>query len=181
MIVLSTVLALASATLWSTLGHLHASRITVQAGRSAAWIILLFALASVLLTLRTARNNLLVASSSLSVLPVLILLVQFPSLSEAFVPHDPSGKTLAGVVTALQLPVENVFAGPMRRGTQYSLSFYLHSEVRAWGPRKQQEGYLILGGRNCPQVVAAPWICSSAPLNPDSSDWFIYRVELKKD
>ncbi len=181
MIAVSTLLALASALLWGTFGRPHASGLTAHAARSAAWIILLFALASALLSFRASKNNLLAASSSLCVVPVLILLLQFPSLSRGFLPYDPSGKTLAREITLLGLPAQSIYAGPMRRGMQYSLSFYLHSEVQAWDPEKQQEGYLILGGKNCSRFVAAPWTCSSAPLNPNSSDRFIYRVELKKE
>jgi len=118
------------------------------------------------------------ALSSLSAVPILVLLLFFNHLAPMFLPWDPSGKTLAQELRAAQIPPEQTFVAAMRRGQQFSLSFYLHQEIQTWDQDHPKEGYLVLrSSGGCKHRVQPPWVCSTDPVELPSSGWFIYKVQ----
>jgi 4-amino-4-deoxy-L-arabinose transferase-like glycosyltransferase len=118
--------------------------------------------------------------SPISVVPLLVLLCFYPYLQSAFLSHrDISGKTLAAELIANSILPEDVHVGAMQRGQQYSLSFYLHREITSW-ITEPKEGYLLLKTRNCEELVAAPWICSTEPVYLERSGYFLYRVSASQ-
>jgi 4-amino-4-deoxy-L-arabinose transferase-like glycosyltransferase len=157
--------------------RLRAERLTYEAAHAAVWILFAFAIASLLLGLsRLSRTVFFVAP--LSVVPILLLFYFYAPLQSALLPHyDLSGKALAAELGASNIPPEEVYVGNMKRGQQYSLSFYLHREIKNW-TTEPKEGYLLSNGHNCENVITTPWICSEKPVFLERSGYFLFRVTV---
>ncbi len=175
---LTLLLAGASSYFSSALGlelHSRARQFPNPAVSAAGWIAVSIAIANLLLALRFTRNRFAAAFSSLCVVPILTLICFYPRLQSGFLPFDPSGKTLAADLTLHNIAAENLFAGRMPRGQQYSLSFYLHREIATW-ITDPKEGYLLSTRRNCKELVGPQWSCSAEPLYLERSGYLLYRV-----
>jgi len=140
------------------------------------FVLFVFALANFPLVIRHRPEEQSFDPAALCVLPVLLLLALFQTFSSPWLRSDLSGKTLAAELRAEQLPPEQIYAVNMRRGQQFSLSFYLHREVADWSAASPKEGYLLLNSRACSQYVKPPWACGSKPIYLQSSGWFLYAV-----
>jgi 4-amino-4-deoxy-L-arabinose transferase-like glycosyltransferase len=153
----------------------HASPGTGQALVVAGCALLAFALANLLLSIKahTTSPNL----SPLAVLPILLLVLMFQSLSRPWLRTDPSGKTLAAEIQTSGIPTNVIYAESMKRGQQYSLSFYLHQKVQSWNPEQPQSGYLLMRSPLCDSLVKLPATCVGEPLQLKASGWFVNRVE----
>ena len=172
------ILTLPAALLLIGLGrHFHSSRTGAEAMLVAGCVLLAFALANLLLTFKGQIHGIAVATAA--VFPVLGLLLMFHAFSYPWLRWDPSGKTLAAELTAAQIPPSETYTASMKRGQQYSLSFYLHHEVQAWDPDQPKEGYLVLPVRSCNALVKLPAVCAGDPLELRNSGWFAYRVVKK--
>ena len=114
--------------------------------------------------------------AGLSVLPLLLALLLSASLLPSFFFEDPSGRSIANTLLAKGIPAERVFVHAMRRGQQYSLSFYLHQEIRSWNEQHPTEGYLITGINNCKYLIPATWDCSEVPFDLQSTGRFLFHV-----
>ena len=163
-----------TASLVMVLLHFGDQVFTQSAARAVALALSLFAIANLLLGLPPARSHSVAPLSAFSVVPILVLLCFFPRLQSAL-PFDPSGKTLAADLTLHNITPENLFAGHMPRGQQYSLSFYLHREIGAW-ITDPKEGYLLSTRRNCKELVGTQWSCSTEPLYLERSGYLLYHV-----
>ena len=155
--------------------HFRSSRTSSEAMIVAGCVLLAFAAANLLLTARSQTHNVAIAHAS--VLPVLVLLLMFHTLSHPWLRWDPSGKTLATELTAAQISPSQIYTASMGRGQQYSLSFYLHGEVQTWTPGEPKDGYLLTSSRNCNLLVKPPSVCANDPVQLTASGWFVYRVE----
>jgi len=155
---------------------LHLGRSGTSALHAVAWILLSTALANLLLSSYGTTTRRLTFLLPLGIPPILLLLCFYPHLQSALLAHyDPSGKTLATDIVARNISPETLLVGHMQRGQQYSLSFYLHREIRSW-TTEPREGYLLSNGHNCSSLVTAPWICSTEPIYLERSRYFLYRV-----
>lgn len=144
---------------------------------AVACILLLFALANLLLTIRRTTRSAGFDPALLCVLPVFLILLVFHTLSRPWLPWDPSGRTLACELVANQITQAQIYTGRMPRGQQLSLNFYLHSEVDDWSEDSPREGYLLLYRKDCQSYVKPPWTCVGEPVELRASGWFVYRVE----
>jgi len=169
---------LVAAFIWSI--PFSASRINARAATGAGWVLLLFGLANLLLAARSTIARRPSAFTSLSVVPILAILLFFNHLAPLFLPWDPSGKTLAQDLRAAQIPPEQTYVTQMRRGQQFSLSFYLRQEIQSWNSDQPREGYLLRRSRYCGNFVSPLWSCSTNPLELQKSGWFVYKV-LRED
>jgi 4-amino-4-deoxy-L-arabinose transferase-like glycosyltransferase len=141
-----------------------------------ACVVLGLTLPHLLLGLPESSRRLVFYMTRLSVVPLLVLLCFYQYLQSTFLSHhDISGKTLAAELVAKNIPPEDLYVGHMQRGQQYSLSFYLRREIRSWS-EEPREGYLLSSGRNCKNVITAPWMCSDEPVFLERSGYFLYRV-----
>ncbi len=156
----------------------HSSRTDAESVMLVAGCVLLaFALANLLLTIKTQTRGFVIAT--VATLPLLLLLMMFHALSHPWLRWDPSGKTLAAELTAARIPPSETYTASMKRGQQYSLRFYLHHEVQAWDPDQPKEGYLVLPARSCNALVKPPARCAGGPVELRNSGWFAYRVVKK--
>jgi 4-amino-4-deoxy-L-arabinose transferase-like glycosyltransferase len=142
-------------------------------------VLLLFALANFTLTLRSNAPSPVLDPSMFCVLPVLLIVLMFHTFSLPWLLRDPSGKTLAAELSAKQIPPDRSFVAHMRRGQQFSLSFYLHQEIQDWSADKPKEGYLLLPYQGCTNEVRPPWNCIDPPTELVGR-WFLYRVDRDK-
>lgn len=161
--------------LWSL--RFGVERSTGAAAKAAGWVLLLFGVANLLLIVRKRDLQGLSFLASLCAVPILALLLFFSHLAPMFLPWDPSGKTLAQDLRAANIPVEQTYVAAMRRGQQFSLSFYLHQEIQSWNSGQPKDGYLLLSSRTCNYRVKSPWTCSIDPVVLQSSGWFVYKVQ----
>ncbi len=152
----------------------HTSHNTPGAMIAIGCVLLAFAVANLLLTLNDQHQGFPFASTA--VLPVLGLLLMFHSISRPWLRYDPSGKTLASEITAAQIPPQEIYVALMKRGQQYSLSFYLHREIPAWDSHEPKDGCLLLPSRDCSALVKPPAMCGNDPVVLKRSGWFVYRV-----
>ena len=148
---------------------------TERATHAVVWILCAFAIANLLLGLSGFRSHFLASTTPLCAIPILLLLCFYPHLQSAFLPFDPSGKTLAADLTLHNIAPENLFAARMPRGQEYSLSFYLHREIDTW-ITDPKAGYLLSTLRSCQELVGAQWNCSTPPLYLERSGYLLYRV-----
>jgi hypothetical protein len=64
----------------------------------------------------------------------------------------------------------------MRRGQQYSLSFYLHQEIRSWDQQHPTEGYLLTDKSDCKYLIPETWDCGEVPFDLQSTGRFLFHV-----
>jgi 4-amino-4-deoxy-L-arabinose transferase-like glycosyltransferase len=161
------------AILWSG-KHIYTSRLTTEIAFAMGSALLLFTLSNVLLVIRTT-TWLTFDFASFCVVPVLAVVLLFHTFSAPWLRHDPSGKTLAQALQQRQVPPSQIYAANMHRAQQFSLSFYLHSEVQDWTTESPKQGYLLLRQAKCEDYVKLPLQCSDA-TQLDSSGWVLYSV-----
>ena len=166
---------LAAALVWSI--PFTASRINARAATGAGWVLLLFGIANLLLASKRNAKQGSFAPSSLGVLPILAILLFFNHLAPLFLPWDLSGKTIAQELRAARIPPEQTYVAAMRRGQQFSLSFYLNQEIQSWDSDQPKEGYLLLHTRDCGHFVKPPWACPTDPLELQASGLFVCRIQ----
>ena len=138
---------------------------------------LVIGIANMILVIRRHKIQLRIQLSGLSVIPVLLMSWRANDFVADVFFVDPSGKTLSREIQALHIPPEQIYVVSMRRGQQFSLNFYLHHETSEWNPSAEKEGYLLLRGKNCDELVHPPLKCANDPLVPNPSGWFIYEVK----
>lgn len=141
-----------------------------------ACVLLLFALANLLLTIRRTSLPAGFDPALLCVLPVLLPVLMFHTLSRPWLEWDPSGRTLARELQANQISPRQIYTGQMPRGQKFSLNFYLHTEVEDWSEDSPKEGYLLLRSKGCKSYVKPPWTCADEPIELKASGWFLYRL-----
>ena len=140
-------------------------------------VVIAFALANLLLTIQEQVKSMVIAP--LSVLPVLLLLLVFHQISYPWLRWDPSGRTVAAELHAANIPADEIYVASMKRGQQYSLSFYLHREIPTWNSEQSREGWLLVRSRSCSAYVKAPAACAIEPMQLTRSGWFVYHIETK--
>jgi len=164
--------------LWSL--HFGVERFTAAAATGAGWVLLLFGFADLLLATRNSAKQTPFPLASLSVVPILAIVLFFNHLAPMFLTWDPSGKTLAQELRAANIPPEQIYVAHMPRGQLFSLSFYLHQEIQTWDQNQSKEGYLLQSSKLCKLVVKPPWACSADPVELEKSGWFIYKIQREE-
>jgi len=157
--------------------HGRPSDTNEQALVAVGCVVIAFALANLLLTIQEQVKSMVIAP--LSVLPVLLLLLVFHQISYPWLRWDPSGRTVAAELHAANIPADEIYVASMKRGQQYSLSFYLHREIPTWNSEQSREGWLLVRSRSCSAYVKAPAACATEPMQLTRSGWFVYHIETK--
>jgi 4-amino-4-deoxy-L-arabinose transferase-like glycosyltransferase len=157
--------------------HFRSSDTKKEAMIVVGCVLLAFAIANILLIARVRGRGFTVAP--LSSIPVLLLIVMFHAVSRPWLRYDPSGRTLAVELRAAHLPAEQLYVASMKRGQQYSLSFYLHREIPVWDAEEPREGSLLVRQRQCNGIVKSPASCVRAPIELDATGWFVHQVAKK--
>jgi 4-amino-4-deoxy-L-arabinose transferase-like glycosyltransferase len=174
-----TMLAIPASLVLFWIGRHAGSSPTKRAMVVVGCVLLLFTLANFLLEIRPDSHRFAFNPAALCVLPVLLILVFFHTFSKPWLFWDPSGKTLADEIHAHQIPPDQISVVELPRGQKFSLSFYLHHEVKDWSVDSPREGYLLLRLKRCEDYVRLPWACASEPLQLQSGGRFLYRIERR--
>jgi 4-amino-4-deoxy-L-arabinose transferase-like glycosyltransferase len=159
----------------------HISRGNESFGVTASIVLALLGATNFLfgILLPTSCNGGLRAlAAAASVLPFLLALSLTDSLISAYFRWDPSGRTIARQLLVQKIPTERLFVPGMNRGMQYSLSFYLHQEVKTWDVDHPTEGYLLTGGLGCKYWSSRPLACEKLPFDEKATGRFLYRVTI---
>jgi 4-amino-4-deoxy-L-arabinose transferase-like glycosyltransferase len=115
-------------------------------------------------------------AAALAVVPVLASVLLANVLVAPFFRWDPSGRAISKEVERQRIPPGMLAVTNMKRGQQYSLSFYLHNEIRDWDPASKTGGYLLTGSKICEAVVGAGFYCEAQPFDLDGTGRFLYLV-----
>ena len=116
---------------------------------------------------------------ALAVLPVLLAFWVTDKLVIPYFRWDPSGRTIARELRLRKVPASQLSVAQMSRGMQYSLSFYLHEEIKPWDRDHPREGYLLTGGRrSCREWSSDLLACEELPFNLEATGRFLYLVTL---
>jgi 4-amino-4-deoxy-L-arabinose transferase-like glycosyltransferase len=148
-------------------------------GVAVAELLGLVALANLVLGIaRSAKGRRINAFAALCVLPILIAVSQTNRYVEAFFRWDPSGRTIARELYRQEIPLDQLVVSSMRRGQQYSLSFYLHREVGRPNPAHPiNGGYLLLNSRLCSELAGSGYTCRKLPFDSETTGYFLFRLE----
>jgi 4-amino-4-deoxy-L-arabinose transferase-like glycosyltransferase len=157
-----------------------ASRINAHAATGAGWVFCFLGISNLILTIPLNKRFSGFLTSAMCVLPLLMLVLLFRPLAEDFLPYDPSGKTLAAELqkneTLFQGLGKDVYVARMKRGQQFSLSFYLHREIGDWESARPKDSFVLLPLRQCGPPVPSSWSCSRMPIQLGATGWFLYRA-----
>lgn len=151
---------------------------TVGSTKPVAILMLLFALANVaagiLPPMLRFPNREPVAA--LAVVPILVAVI----LADVFLPSyfrwDPSGRNIAREVQRLRIPPSTLAVTNMNRGQEYSLSFYLHQEIKPWDTTSETGGYLLTSSQTCQGRVGPKFFCEQQPFDLQRTGEFLYLV-----
>jgi 4-amino-4-deoxy-L-arabinose transferase-like glycosyltransferase len=147
--------------------------------RTAAAVVLLFAIANLMITIfgglfsRRPNGEVL---AGMAVVPILAGMLLAGRLLPEFFHSDPSGRTIARAVQQKRIPANQLAVAGMNRSLMYSLSFYLHEEVRNWDAHSETGGYLLTSSKNCERIVDARFFCELQPFDSDDTGRFLYLV-----
>ncbi len=172
---------LAAVIVWSI--PFTAARDTAHAATAAGWVLTLFGIANLILAIPPGKMFAGFLSRSMCVIPILVLIGFFRPLAADFLPRDPSGKSLAVELekyeSLFQALDKKVYVGRMRRGQEFSLSFYLHREIESWESVRPDDSFVVLPTRQAPDCgppITPPWTCSRKGFDLGSTGWSLYRV-----
>jgi 4-amino-4-deoxy-L-arabinose transferase-like glycosyltransferase len=166
--------------LFFELGRLtaHHSLVNGKTGAALGLLALFFSMSNLPLVLVNWSKSPRASRESLAALPVLGAMLCAPFLVNAPFPWDRSGKTIATELRSLGIGSEELFLGPMDRGQQFSLNFYLRKETLNWDRSNPKTGYLLLRGAYCAALVPSPYVCSERPVYLEKSGKFLYQVTV---
>ena len=165
----ASILFAVASSLFFEIGRLTAphSHLNARAGKAYALLALLFALSNLLMTFvrwnRTPRSS--IPLPMLAAVPMLVAMYFAPFFVWSSFAYDPSARTIAAEIRKPVVEENHIFVGPMSRGKRYGLSFYLGREIPDWDRAHPEVGILVLEGKNCGEIVSAPYVCSHG------SDW----------
>jgi 4-amino-4-deoxy-L-arabinose transferase-like glycosyltransferase len=114
--------------------------------------------------------------AALSVAPVLVTMLMAGRLLPRFLIRDPSGSSIAHEVQQQRIPASSLSVSGMNRALQYSLSFYLHEEIKSWDPKSTTGGYLLTSGKDCAHIVGPSYFCEAQPFDSANTGRFLYLV-----
>jgi 4-amino-4-deoxy-L-arabinose transferase-like glycosyltransferase len=159
----------------------HTSYSTSTLAYSLCIVLFLFALANGVLWGITSRHQAQNTAARVSlaaglVAPVLIAMLAANRLSRFLEFSDPSGRPLAEDIIAAKIPAAELSVYNMKRSIHYGLNFYLKTEIKDWDPARPTVNYLLLGSRNCEQVVSNAVRCIDRPIYFEHSRQLLYRL-----
>jgi hypothetical protein len=94
-----------------------------------------------------------------------------------FFVRDPSGRAISREIQRQSIPSGSLAVAGMNRGMQYSLSFYLHEEIKTWDANSATGGYLLTNAKNCESLVRPRFSCEQISFDEnDLTGKFLYRL-----
>jgi len=125
-----------------------------------------------------STNKLRLFSIAAIALPILLAVQVADKLIASYFYWDPSGKTVARELHLRKTPVDQLAVANIRRGMQYSLSFYLHEEVENWGQANSKKDYVLSSKPSCRTLTPTPFACEPMPFDEKSTGVFLYHVVM---
>jgi 4-amino-4-deoxy-L-arabinose transferase-like glycosyltransferase len=153
-------------------------------GMAVASLLLLIALGNLILGIMPTGRKLPGTQlfAALCVLPILIAVSQTNRYVSALFPWDPSGRTIARELYRQEVPVDQLVVSSMRRGQQYSLSFYVHREVGRLNPGHPIDGgYLLLNSQHCAELAGSSYSCRKLPFDSETTGYFLFKLEANSN
>lgn len=113
-----------------------------------------------------------------AVVPVLVAVSLTDKLVMSYFRWDPSGSTIARELQLRKIPGARLAVTQMSRGMVYSLSFYMHEDIKTWDSDHPTQGYLLTGGLRCRYWVRPPLVCEQVPFDEETTGRFLFRVTV---
>jgi 4-amino-4-deoxy-L-arabinose transferase-like glycosyltransferase len=151
---------------------------STKAASSVAIAMLLFALTNAIAAIvpGPSRIRYRELATAMAVVPILTALLLASFLVSSYFRWDPSGRTIAREVQRQNIPPGALTVANMNRAQEYSLSFYLHQEIKPWDTASETGGYLLLGSQTCQGRVGPKFFCEQQPFDLQSTGEFLYLV-----
>jgi 4-amino-4-deoxy-L-arabinose transferase-like glycosyltransferase len=145
---------------------------------SVAILMLLFALANAIAGVfpGLSRFRYREFGAAVAVVPILIAVLLANFLVRSYFRRDPSGRTIAREVQHQNIPPGALTVANMNRAQEYSLSFYLHEEIKPWDAASETGGYLLTGPRACQETVGPNFFCEQQPFDSQGTGELLYLV-----
>jgi 4-amino-4-deoxy-L-arabinose transferase-like glycosyltransferase len=145
---------------------------------SVAILMLLFALANAIAGVFPGLSRLRYRefAAAMAVVPILIAVLLANFLVRSYFRRDPSGRTIAREVQRQNIPPGALVVANMNRAKEYSLSFYLHEEIKPWDAASETGGYLLTGPRACQETVGPNFFCEQQPFDSQGTGELLYLV-----
>ena len=157
----------------------HVSRKGIEFGMAVGFIVAAISSANLILGGASAAGKfgrVRELAATLSVVPILLVLLFSNRLTASLFNGDPSGKRIATDLQALRIPEERLFISGLNRGEHYGLNFYLHQEVPEWDEHTPAWGYVVAKSKRCGALVPTGWSCEEIPLGTQIRDRSVYRI-----
>ncbi|HME11499.1 MAG TPA: glycosyltransferase family 39 protein [Candidatus Acidoferrum sp.] len=156
----------------------HRNLGSAKAAGSLAMLMLLFALANAIagISPMLPRFQHRELAAAMAAVPILIVILFANVFVVSYFRWDPSGRTIAREIERQHIPPSSLAVTNLSRGQQYSLSFYLHQEIKAWDATSETGGYLLTGSQNCQGKVGPKFFCEPQPFDLTSTGEFLYLV-----
>jgi 4-amino-4-deoxy-L-arabinose transferase-like glycosyltransferase len=157
-----------------------ASRLNAGFAAEGGIVVAVFAVANLLIGFfadRLRENSRRGIFAAAAVLPIVAALLLACQLIPFFFYYDPSGRTLARELQQQQIPADQVSVVAMKRGMQYSLSFYMHEEIKSFNNNSTAGGYLLTGGKNCEPFARPRFSCQRVSFDEnDATGELLFRL-----
>jgi 4-amino-4-deoxy-L-arabinose transferase-like glycosyltransferase len=160
------------------------SSINKRFGIAVASLLLLIALGNLILGILDSEGKFPVKQlfAALCVLPILVAVSQTNRYVSVLFPWDPSGRTIARELNRQEIPLDQLVVSSMRRGQQYSLSFYVHREVGKLNPGHPIDGgYLLLNSGRCAELAGSRYSCRKLPFDSKTTGYFLFKLEANSN
>lgn len=157
----------------------RSSQMNSQFAAGAAVVLSLLAVANLVIALSTwswGEREARKIVAALSVVPTLAAMLLAGKLLPRFFYRDPSGGSIARELQLQRIPASSLSVSGMNRAMQYSLSFYLHEEIKSWDPKSETGGYLLTSNKDCERVVGTQYFCEAQPFDSERTGRFLYLV-----
>ncbi|HXY23246.1 MAG TPA: glycosyltransferase family 39 protein [Candidatus Acidoferrum sp.] len=156
----------------------HVLRGHERLGVIAGTVIGLMGISNLFLVVLGQRTVFRFSHGLVVVLPILAAVVLSKNLVNSYFYWDPSGKTIARELQLRKTPVDQLAVANIKRGMQYSLSFYLHKEVENWGQANSKKEYVLSSKPSCRTLAPTPFACEPMSFDEKSTGVFLYHVVM---
>ena len=113
------------------------------------------------------------------VVPILLATTVAYFIAPSFLKLDPSGKILAQQVQKEKIPLDELAVGWMSRGQRYSMSFYLHQEIKDWNLENSGKQYVLTDIRGCRNLNPIPFACEPMSFDEQATGVFLYHIVMR--
>jgi 4-amino-4-deoxy-L-arabinose transferase-like glycosyltransferase len=117
------------------------------------------------------------ALTSLSIIPILLVIAFVWRLSPEFLLDQFSARGLASEIVLRQVPVGKIeIDRGVQRAKRYALDFYLRTELKEWDQNPIKDAYVLSGANRCRNLQSKGFQCREVNLGIHALGWYLSRI-----